>query len=123
MLQKSNESCAIGVALKSDSGGTVTKRKAGARILAVRCLTYGGGEESDGLDSSFCDIAARAVIPSDRATTRNQYFRRTSRREGWGKISAPADVGTTRRERGRTGAETAEQEAANAVMLHRLCTG
>ena len=24
----------------------------------MRCLTCGGGEESDGLDSSFCDIAA-----------------------------------------------------------------
>ena len=41
-----------------DSGKAVNERKAGARILAVRCLTCGGGEESDGLDSSFCDIAA-----------------------------------------------------------------
>ena len=95
---------------RSGSGKTVRKRKAGARISAVRCLTCGGSEESYGLDSFFCDIAALVVIPPDRTNTRLtiQTVEQAAGKNGrW--ISAPADPEPARRERGRSGAEIAEQ--------------
>ena len=65
---ESNGHCGVEDESKSGFRKTVNERKAGARILAVRCLTCGGGGGSDGLDSSFCDIAAHGgdtVEPGD----------------------------------------------------------
>ena len=58
-MKKINGYCGIGVCVEVWIPEKLSiTRRAGERISAVRCLTCGGSEESYGLDSSFCDIAA-----------------------------------------------------------------
>lgn len=57
-MLKINRLCGIGVVPVFGFREIVDRCKADVRISAVRCLICGGDEESDGLDSFFCDIAA-----------------------------------------------------------------